>query len=216
MYSLWENLPEGTSLVFLLVLVLSPYLALSVVHGVSRSLFVRRYRSPYTAMLLVIMVDLVTALLIVPISSSPLLFKLESFALLSGVFIGAILHVLIYRPPPLKGAFPYSLWVWLAYSMATAGLEEWVWRGPLMPHLVDALGNPLHGLLAQSVLFGLFHIGQGGCWVLRHSLTGMAFGALTLLTGNLACSLVAHAVYNFLIFLKLQAANHIKRTDLRC
>jgi membrane protease YdiL (CAAX protease family) len=188
--------------------ILSPYLALSVVHGVARSFFAKSYHSPYTAMLLVVIADLFTALLIVPTSSSPYSFKLQSFSLLSGVLVGGVLHVLFYRPPPLKGAFPYSLGVWLAYSMVTAGLEEWVWRGHLMPHLADAFGNPLHGLFAQSVLFGFFHIGQGGFWVLCHSLIGIVFGVLVFFTGNLASSLVAHAVYNSLIF--LHAAKHVK------
>jgi hypothetical protein len=61
--------------------ILSPYLALSVVHGVARSFFAKSYHSPYTAMLLVVIADLFTALLIVPTSSSPYSFKLQSFSL---------------------------------------------------------------------------------------------------------------------------------------
>jgi membrane protease YdiL (CAAX protease family) len=75
---------------------------------------------------------------------------------------------------------------------AAAGLgEEWLFRGVL---------QPLVGLAATSVLFGLAHVGGRkmlpfGVWAMG---MGVVMGSLALLTGGLTAPIVAHAVYDML------------------
>ena len=69
--------------------------------------------------------------------------------------------------------------------------EEWLFRGVL---------QPLLGLAATSVLFGLAHVGGRrmlpfGVWATG---MGLALGALAELTGGLMAPMVAHGVYDML------------------
>jgi hypothetical protein len=75
---------------------------------------------------------------------------------------------------------------------AAAGVgEEWLFRGVL---------QPLVGLAAASVLFGLAHVGGRrmlpfGVWAMG---MGLVMGGLAILTGGLTAPVVAHAVYDML------------------
>ena len=85
---------------------------------------------------------------------------------------------------------------------AAAGVgEEWLFRGIL---------QPLLGLVAASVLFGLAHVGGArmlpfGVWA-----TGMGFimGSLTLVTGGLIAPMVAHGVYDMLALAYIRRGAH--------
>jgi membrane protease YdiL (CAAX protease family) len=75
---------------------------------------------------------------------------------------------------------------------ALAGLgEEWLFRGVL---------QPLVGIVAASVLFGLAHIGSRtmigfGVWAMG---MGFLLGVLAQATGGLTAPVVAHGVYDML------------------
>jgi membrane protease YdiL (CAAX protease family) len=75
---------------------------------------------------------------------------------------------------------------------AAAGIgEEWLFRG---------IVQPLAGLIATSVLFGIAHIGGRrmlpfGVWAMA---MGLVMGALAIVTGGLTAPIVAHGVYDML------------------
>jgi membrane protease YdiL (CAAX protease family) len=75
---------------------------------------------------------------------------------------------------------------------AAAGVgEEWLFRGVI---------QPLVGLSATSVLFGLAHVGGRrmlpfGVWAMG---MGFVMGGLALATGGLIAPIVAHGVYDML------------------
>jgi membrane protease YdiL (CAAX protease family) len=75
---------------------------------------------------------------------------------------------------------------------AAAGIgEEWLFRG---------IVQPLVGLIAASVLFGVAHVGgvrmlPFGVWATG---MGLIMGTLTIVTGGLTAPIVAHGVYDML------------------
>ena len=75
---------------------------------------------------------------------------------------------------------------------AAAGIgEEWLFRG---------IVQPLTGLIAASVLFGIAHIGGRrmlpfGVWAMG---MGAVMGGLAIVTGGLIAPMVAHGVYDML------------------
>jgi membrane protease YdiL (CAAX protease family) len=75
---------------------------------------------------------------------------------------------------------------------AAAGLgEEWLFRGVL---------QPVVGVFAASVMFGLAHVGGTkmlpfGVWA---AAMGLAMGTLATMTGGLIAPIVAHGVYDML------------------
>lgn len=80
--------------------------------------------------------------------------------------------------------------------------EEWLFRGVL---------QPMAGLAAASVLFGLAHVGNRSMLAFGVWATGMGFllGALAEATGGLIAPMVAHGVYDML------ALAYIRRGALR-
>lgn len=84
-----------------------------------------------------------------------------------------------------------------AYLVARAAVEEVVWRLAVTGRLAAAVGWA-SGLAAGTLGFALAHSG-GRAPVLAHACTGLAFGSLYLLTGQLLAAITAHAVYNLLV-----------------
>ncbi len=91
-------------------------------------------------------------------------------------------------------------WTALLLAAATAGAEELFFRGALMPLL---------GLVAQALLFGLFHPVPRRAWAYPAfaAVAGLTFGALTLTTGSLVPAVVAHFGIN------LQGLWEVRRRD---
>lgn len=85
---------------------------------------------------------------------------------------------------------------------AAAGLgEEWLFRGVV---------QPVFGLLAASVAFGLAHVGglrmlPFGIWA---SVMGLALGGLAIATGGLIAPIVAHGVYDMLALEYIRRGAH--------
>jgi ABC-2 type transport system ATP-binding protein len=91
-----------------------------------------------------------------------------------------------------------------AYLTVRSALEEVAWRGLVLGLLARAL-TTLPALALSSVGFALAHANVLGRRKLVHVATGAVFGSLYLLTGRLAGAIGAHATYNVLIGLAIEA-----------
>jgi uncharacterized protein len=90
----------------------------------------------------------------------------------------------------------------LALLSLLAGVgEELLFRGVLQPALMRWLG-PAPGLVAASVLFGLFHPITATYVVLAAGL-GLYLGLVAWAGGNLLIVIVAHALYDFVVLVYL-------------
>ncbi len=97
----------------------------------------------------------------------------------------------VYREtivPLFRGLSP---WGAILIGAAAGVGEEWVFRGIL---------QPLAGLTAASLIFGLAHVGSVrmlpfGVWA---AVMGVIMGGLTVVTGGLTAPMVAHGVYDIL------------------
>lgn len=92
---------------------------------------------------------------------------------------------------------PRERYWWVLVSLSAGICEELLFRGFLLQYLRGHLdGGPSMGLvlawLVSSVAFGFGHIYQGWAGVCRTTVAGLAFGALAILTGNLALPILLH------------------------
>ncbi|MGC2108146.1 MAG: CPBP family intramembrane glutamic endopeptidase, partial [Candidatus Korobacteraceae bacterium] len=95
---------------------------------------------------------------------------------------------------------------WFALLCITAGIcEEALFRGFLLQYLHSAPWNLnlTLALLLASVIFGLQHVYLGVGGVLSTTLSGILFGLLFLLTGNLLLPMAFHAVSDLRMLLLL-------------
>jgi membrane protease YdiL (CAAX protease family) len=95
---------------------------------------------------------------------------------------------------------PHSLLevlIWIG-TCATAGIcEEMVFRGYLQRQFHALSGSVVLAVLAQGVIFGLFHAYQGWRNVIVISVVGALYGALAAWSKNLRANIVAHAWTDF-------------------
>jgi uncharacterized protein len=83
--------------------------------------------------------------------------------------------------------------LWIA-TCATAGVcEEMVFRGYLQRQLHALTGSLVTAVVAQGVIFGLFHAYQGWKNVTVICVLGILYGALAAWRRNLRVNIVAHA-----------------------
>ncbi len=78
-----------------------------------------------------------------------------------------------------------------AFALFSAVAEEMLFRGAL---------QPIFGIAAVSVVFGLLHIAPGKKflpWPFQATLMGFAFGGLYWLTGDLIAPVLAHFTINY-------------------
>jgi membrane protease YdiL (CAAX protease family) len=124
--------------------------------------------------------------------------------LLGGLAIGAGLFVLLAGDRPRAPERPPAVLVARAtYVVAGAAFEELLWRGLGLALLSPWVGS-LAALVLTSVAFALWHRRSLGRRRVIHAVTGLAFGGAFLL-GGLAAAILAHAVYNVLVDLRVQA-----------
>lgn len=91
---------------------------------------------------------------------------------------------------------PHSLpeiLMWVAVSITAGVCEELAFRGFLQRQLHSLTGNIVVAVVAQGVVFGLFHSYQGWTNVVGISVLGVLFGALAAWRGNLRANVVVHA-----------------------
>jgi membrane protease YdiL (CAAX protease family) len=125
-------------------------------------------------------------------------------ALVGGLAIGAGLFVLLAGDCPRAPKRPATIVIArAAFLVGAAGFEELLWRG-LALGLSSHWVGPVAALGLTSVAFALWHRRSLGRRWAVHALTGLGFGA-AFLWGGLAASIVAHAVYNVLVDLSVQA-----------
>ena len=88
---------------------------------------------------------------------------------------------------------PLEILIWIATSITAGVCEEMVFRGYLQRQFNALSGNVAVGLLAQGLVFGLFHSYQGWKNVVVISVLGVLYGAMAAWRGNLRVNIVAHA-----------------------
>jgi membrane protease YdiL (CAAX protease family) len=83
--------------------------------------------------------------------------------------------------------------IWIAVSMTAGICEELAFRGFLQRQFHALTGNLAVAVVAQGVVFGLFHAYQGWRNIVVISVLGILYGALAAWRGNLRVNIVAHA-----------------------
>jgi membrane protease YdiL (CAAX protease family) len=107
---------------------------------------------------------------------------------------GRALHVELRRG--LLGLAPGAVF---PLAAASALGEELFFRGGVQASLASWLG-PAAGLALTSLAFGLAHVPSSRrlwAWTGTAAVMGVVFGALYMVTGELAAPIAAHAVINF-------------------
>ena len=83
--------------------------------------------------------------------------------------------------------------MWAAVSITAGICEELAFRGFLQRQFHALSGNIVVAVLAQGVVFGLFHSYQGWVNVVVISVLGVLFGALAAWRGNLRANILVHS-----------------------
>jgi membrane protease YdiL (CAAX protease family) len=108
--------------------------------------------------------------------------------LLLGLLTGVALFSVVARVGP-----PLSLAL-VGVLVLAAGAEEVIWRWFVLGALLAPAGTAA-ALVASACAFGAVHPGRRAL----HTGTGLAFGAVYLLTGSLLATWGAHAAYNLCV-----------------
>jgi len=83
--------------------------------------------------------------------------------------------------------------VWIGASLTAGICEEMAFRGFLQKQFHALSGNIAAAVVAQGVVFGLFHAYQGWRNVVVIAVLGVLYGALAAWRGNLRINIVSHA-----------------------
>ncbi len=83
--------------------------------------------------------------------------------------------------------------IWIATCVTAGFCEEMMFRGYLQRQFNALSGNVVVGVLAQGLVFGLFHSYQGWKNVVVISVLGVLYGVMAAWRGNLRVNIVAHA-----------------------
>ena len=83
--------------------------------------------------------------------------------------------------------------VWIATCITAGVCEEMVFRGYLQRQLHAFTGSLVTAVLAQGVIFGLFHAYQGWKRVIVICVLGILYGALAAWRRNLRVNIISHA-----------------------
>jgi membrane protease YdiL (CAAX protease family) len=83
--------------------------------------------------------------------------------------------------------------LWIAICMTAGICEELAFRGFLQRQFHALFGNLTVAVLAQALVFGLFHAYQGWRNVVVITVLGILFGMLAAWRGNLRVNIVTHA-----------------------
>jgi ABC-2 type transport system ATP-binding protein len=141
-----------------------------------------------------------------PRPDSPLTLGFSSLPL--GVIVGAALFASLSRRPitfaRLRRERAVAIVGRSLYLTGHASYEEALWRGLLFSLLVLVVGaGPAFAL--TTIAFACSHSASQGWWMLIHLATGATFGGLFYVSGSLTAAIVAHASYNVLIALSIEA-----------
>lgn len=92
---------------------------------------------------------------------------------------------------------------WWVVAIGTAITEELLFRGALL-HAVLADVGPLPALLASALVFGMHHVAFGVKAIIGKVIAGLLWGWLVLISGTVIVSLVAHLVFQYLVWRRYQ------------
>jgi ABC-2 type transport system ATP-binding protein len=138
-----------------------------------------------------------------------------SIALPSGILAGLLLFALLSRAWVSIGIFRRNRAAALTarggYLVLRSAVEEIFWRGLGIGVLAPLIGT-VPALVVTTVGFAASHLPKLGRHSAVHLLTGAVFGGLYLVGGGLAAPIAAHATYNLMIVLALEARRQQART----
>lgn len=83
--------------------------------------------------------------------------------------------------------------IWIATSITAGICEEMAFRGYVQRQFHALTGSVVMAVLAQGLVFGLFHSYQGWKNVIVTSVLGVLYGALAAWRKNLRANIIAHA-----------------------
>lgn len=93
--------------------------------------------------------------------------------------------------------------VWWSLAAASAVIEEFIFRGMLLPALATGVGV-LAAVGISGLIFGLHHITFGVDSVISKTLGGMLLAGQTLVAGSLVPAIVAHLLFQYLVWRRLR------------
>ena len=102
----------------------------------------------------------------------------------------------------LRGGKLMGIGFYVCWLIAVSLLEEYLWRGILWYTLSEQYGLSLiFVLFITAASYGSIHIAFGAYGVLGKFLAGLLFGALLIIFGNIAVTMVAHVMFNLSVTL---------------
>lgn len=162
---------------------------------------------------------------VVPLIAASRAIETSESPLVSGLNLSTNMAVLNYFGPTKRpvGAAGASLLM----ACVTAVVEETVFRGQSLPTLANKFGDGdvLTGAVLSTLLFAVLHTNPLGAFKNKEAFVdnltllalqlfnGGTFCLLYLLSGNLAVSIVAHAVYDFYTFYKTHVVDVAGQMD---
>jgi ABC-2 type transport system ATP-binding protein len=130
-------------------------------------------------------------------------------AVLAAVVAAGLLFALLSGQAPWRGRPPFrragSLGVKAAYTTITSAAEEVLWRWLVLGGLAPVVGLA-PAFLVATVGFALTHGTRRRDVVAVHLATGAVFGAVYVGTGRIEVAILAHALYNWLVVVAIEAA----------
>lgn len=100
----------------------------------------------------------------------------------------------------------YALPWFMAFTLVTNVVEEFLWRGFFMSSFQQDGGSLTLALLLSAGLYGSYHFALGPRDAAVNGLNGVVYAVLFVVTGSLAVPVVAHWVYNLLALLSIRRA----------
>jgi uncharacterized protein len=88
---------------------------------------------------------------------------------------------------------PLEILIWIATSITAGICEEMAFRGYVQKQFHALTGSIAIAVLAQGIVFGLFHAYQGWQNVIVISVLGVLFGILAAWRRNLRANIIVHA-----------------------
>ncbi|MDO5068132.1 MAG: CPBP family intramembrane metalloprotease [Propionibacteriaceae bacterium] len=92
---------------------------------------------------------------------------------------------------------------WWIVALGTAVTEELLFRGALLHAILTDVG-PLQALLASALVFGMHHVAFGVRAIIGKVVAGLLWGWLVLISGTVVVSLIAHLVFQYLVWRRYQ------------
>jgi membrane protease YdiL (CAAX protease family) len=102
----------------------------------------------------------------------------------------------MYAPPPDLSAYLVSF----AATLAAVAAEELTFRSYLLPHLRTLFGQRWTAVVVSALFFGVAHLYQGLQGVVFTTALGILFGATFFLSGRVWPLILAHLIWNLMIF----------------